>query len=81
MVEKDFGPVTELILSLVEIGSLVESTGPLDQLVVGWLFFDIFGGAKISVVEFLFPSFHFIDAKLNKIIVSDLINEFKLEYS
>ena len=73
--EQNFSPVSKLVLSFVEIGSLVEATGPLDQLVIGWLFLDILGGSKVSVVELLFPALHLIDAKIDKINRYERLNE------
>ena len=54
MVEEDLGPLAQVVSSLVEVASLVETTGPLDELLV-LLGFGIFS-SKISVVEFLFPT-------------------------
>lgn len=70
VVEKDFGPISKLIFSLIEVASLMETTSPLYKLVIGWLFFDVFLGSEVSIVEFLFPALHFIDTIDVKIKVS-----------
>ena len=57
--EKYFSPLSELISSLVEIGSLVETSGPLDQfLVLGAVAYLVLVGSKICIIELLFPRFH-----------------------
>ena len=57
MVEQNLCPLTQIISSLVEVSSLMETTSPLDQVLVRICFF--FTGTKISVVELLFPPFVF----------------------
>ena len=48
--------MTERISSLVEVGSLMEATGPLDQLLVLRTISDlVFVGSKVSIIELLLP--------------------------
>lgn len=61
MVEKNLGPLSQLIPSLVEIFSLMQSSGPLNELVVLWQILEVFLSSEISVIEFLLPTLHLSD--------------------
>mgnify|MGYP000557241585 CR=1 FL=1 len=54
VMEEDLGPLAQVVSSLVEIVSLVETSSPLDELLV-LLGLGVFS-PEISVVEFLFPT-------------------------
>jgi hypothetical protein len=56
--EEHLGPLSQLIPSLVEIFSLMQSSGPLDELVVLWQILEVFLSSEIGVIEFLLPSLH-----------------------
>lgn len=59
VVEKNLGPLSKWISSLVEVRSLVEATCPLDQLLVlGTVSRLILVRTKISIIELLFPRLH-----------------------
>ena len=53
VVEENFSPVPELVLSLVEVASLVQPASPLDQRSV--LLYLLLLGPKVGVVELLLP--------------------------
>jgi hypothetical protein len=56
VVEEDFCPLTERVSSLVEVGSLMEATGPLNQLLVLRTISGlVFVGSKVSIIELLLP--------------------------
>lgn len=58
VVEEYLGPLSQLIPSLVEIFSLVQSSGPLNELVVLRQILEVFLSSEIGVIEFLLPSLH-----------------------
>jgi len=61
VVEEDLGPRTELITTLVEVGSLMETTGPLNQRGVlrrGGIATLL--GTKVGVVELLLPALYLV---------------------
>jgi len=59
--EKNLGPLSQLIPSLVEIFSLMQSSGPLNELIVLWQILEVFLSSEIGVIEFLLPSLHLGD--------------------
>jgi len=60
VVEEDFSPRSQLVSSLVEISSLVEPAGPLNE---GSFLALLFFSSEISIVELLFPSLAIIVAE------------------
>lgn len=65
VVEKNLSPLPKVISSLVEVTSLMETTSPLNKLIISGSFLSILLGSEVSVVEFLLPTFHLLDAKIN----------------
>ena len=61
VVEEYLGPLSQLIPSLVEIFSLMQSSGPLNELVILWQILEVFLSSKIGVIEFLLPTLHLGD--------------------
>ena len=55
VVEEDLCPLAEIVSSLVEVASLVETSSPLDQVLLS--FADGLVHPVICVIEFLFPPF------------------------
>lgn len=56
VVEENLGPLSKWIFSLVEVSSLVETAGPLKQLLVfGSSLLLCFVRSEVSIGEFLFP--------------------------
>jgi hypothetical protein len=64
-VEKNLSPLSKVISSLVEVTSLMETTSPLNKLVISGNILYILLGSKVSVVELLLPTFHLLDAKFD----------------
>ena len=64
--EKNICPLHQIVFSLIEITSLVKSSSPLDQLIILRQIFNIFLSSKVCIIEFLFPSFHFINVSSTK---------------
>ena len=60
MVEENFGPLAELVSSLVEVRSLVETSCPLNEIVSLGL---VLCHTELSVVKLLFPSFHLAETE------------------
>jgi len=59
--EENLGPLSQLIPSLVEVFSLMQSSGPLNELVILWQILEVFLSSKIGVIEFLLPTLHLGD--------------------
>ena len=53
MVEENLGPLPQIVSSLVEIASLMESSGPLNQVVALVLFLL---RSEVGIIELLLPS-------------------------
>ena len=59
--EENLGPLSQLIPSLVEVFSLMQSSGPLNELVILWQILEVFLSSEIGVIEFLLPALHLSD--------------------
>ena len=56
VVEKNLGPLSKWISSLVEVRSLVEAASPLNQLLIlGTVSNLVLVSSKVSIIELLFP--------------------------
>ena len=76
VVEENLSPGTELITTLVEVGSLVETTGPLNQSrVLRRSGIATLLGAKISVVKLLLPALYLLTT-----IEKKMVNKLSIKY-
>ena len=73
VMEEYLCPLVQIIFPLIEIASLMKTTSPLDQLVSRWLWLFLLR-SEVSIVELLFPSFHFLNAIIIKSLLFSTFN-------
>lgn len=55
--EKNFGPLSQWVSSLVEIFSLMKAASPLNKFLVLWCsFLSVLVGSEVSIIKLLFPA-------------------------